>query len=156
MLNYFAMLLETAFINNLNPVRQILAGLFFQGKEAEEWLAKGFSILRKELPEQILSDGGNFERSPMYHSIILEDILDLITLLHNYQHPAISAGRVSLWMEYAQKMLYWLHAMIHKDKKNSLFNDAAFNIAPNVDQLDSYAATTNIPIPDIASEEVKI
>ena len=35
------------------------------------------SILKKELSEQILPDGGHYELSPMYHSIILEDILDL-------------------------------------------------------------------------------
>ena len=28
-------------------------------------------------PEQILADGGHFERSPMYHAIVLGDVLDL-------------------------------------------------------------------------------
>jgi len=61
-----------------NAKALIFAGLFFEGVEAGKWLKKGLQILAKEVPEQILNDGGHFERSPMYHSIILEDLLDLI------------------------------------------------------------------------------
>jgi uncharacterized heparinase superfamily protein len=32
------------------------------------------------VPEQILADGGQFERSTMYHALALEDVLDLINL----------------------------------------------------------------------------
>ena len=44
--------------------------------------AKGLKIVNRELDEQILNDGGNFERSPMYHSFFLEDLLDLINISH--------------------------------------------------------------------------
>ena len=39
--------------------------------------------------EQILKDGGHFERSPMYHSIVLEDILDLVNVIRTsiYLNP---------------------------------------------------------------------
>jgi len=67
-----------------NAKALVFAGLFFEGEEAEVWLEKGLRILASELPEQILSDGGHFERSPMYHSIILEDLLDLINLSQRY------------------------------------------------------------------------
>ena len=33
----------------------------------------GCASLARELPEQILADGGHFERSPMYHALVLED-----------------------------------------------------------------------------------
>jgi hypothetical protein len=42
---------------------------------------KAEEILREELVEQILPDGGHFERSPMYHQIILGRVLDCINLL---------------------------------------------------------------------------
>jgi uncharacterized heparinase superfamily protein len=53
---------------------------FFQVKSLKIWLKKGLKIINDELNEQVLNDGGNFERSPMYHSIFLEDLLDLINI----------------------------------------------------------------------------
>ena len=50
----------------------IVAGIFL---EQENHLRKGLTILKNELKEQILPDGGHYERSPMYHSIVLEDLL---------------------------------------------------------------------------------
>ena len=55
----------------------IFAGCFFSGAESKRWLTKGWKIYHSELKEQILPDGAHFERSPMYHSIILEDLLDV-------------------------------------------------------------------------------
>jgi hypothetical protein len=43
----------------------IFLGAFFAGAEAEAWLTHGLLILARELPEQVLADGGHFERSPM-------------------------------------------------------------------------------------------
>ena len=59
-----------------NAKALVFAGLFFQGKEADTWLKKGLRILERQVPEQILPDGGHFERSTMYHALALEDILD--------------------------------------------------------------------------------
>ncbi|MFO1431382.1 MAG: alginate lyase family protein [Candidatus Competibacteraceae bacterium] len=68
-----------------NAKALVCAGLFFQGDEAGEWLHKGLKLLQREIPEQVLADGGHFERSPMYHSIILEDLLDLLNLAEVYK-----------------------------------------------------------------------
>ena len=38
----------------------------------------------RELPEQILADGGHFELSPMYHALVLEDLLDLVNIARRY------------------------------------------------------------------------
>ena len=53
----------------------------FKNIEAENWKNRGIRILNEQLKEQILNDGGHFERSPMYHCIILEDLLDLHNLV---------------------------------------------------------------------------
>ncbi|HPA06712.1 MAG TPA: heparinase II/III family protein, partial [Candidatus Hydrogenedentes bacterium] len=55
-----------------NAKALIFAGLFFDGMEAERWLATGAAIFSRQLGEQVLSDGGHFERSPMYHAQVLE------------------------------------------------------------------------------------
>lgn len=117
-----------------NAKALVFAGLFFQGREADEWLRKGLKVLSGELPEQILSDGGHFERSPMYHAIILEDLLDLINVLRVYDQTLPQA-----WLATAEKMLFWLRGMTHPDGEIALLNDAAFGIAPRPDQLFAYA-----------------
>ena len=63
-----------------NAKALVFAGLCFRGREAARWLRKGLNLLCRELAEQILPDGGHFERSPMYHSMLLEDCLDLLNL----------------------------------------------------------------------------
>ena len=50
-----------------NAKALIFAGLFFDDDESEKWLNTGLNILAREMDEQILSDGGHFELSPMYH-----------------------------------------------------------------------------------------
>jgi len=64
-----------------NAKALVFAGLFFKGGEAERWLERGMTILARETPEQILADGGQFERSPMYHALALEDLLDLLNII---------------------------------------------------------------------------
>ena len=63
-----------------NAKALVFAGLFFDGAEATMWLEKGLGILESQVPEQILADGGQFERSPMYHALALEDMLDLLNV----------------------------------------------------------------------------
>ena len=111
----------------------IFAGLFFVGPEAEAWLEKGLSILRREIPEQVLEDGGHFERSPMYHSIIFEDIIDLINLCRAYGRDV-----PDLWGEVVGKMGRWLKVMSHPDDDIALFNDAALKIAAKPGKLFDY------------------
>ena len=61
-----------------NAKALLYAGLFFDSPETDRHLATAQRILRTQLAEQCLADGGHFERSPMYHAIILEDVLDMI------------------------------------------------------------------------------
>jgi len=129
-----------------NAKALVFAGLFFEGNEAQKWLKKGLSILEKEIPEQVLNDGGNFERSPMYNSIMVEDILDLINIAQSYKHPLIESSLIDYWKTVVQKMLLWLKAMCHNDSKIALFNDAAFGIAPEYNQLLSYAESLGITL----------
>ena len=44
----------------------------------DELVQKGKKLLARQLKEQILNDGMHFERSPMYHLIILERLLDAL------------------------------------------------------------------------------
>lgn len=114
------------------------AGVFFDGAEADAWLDTALDIYRRELPEQILDDGGHFERSPMYHAIILTDLLDLINLTGAYP-GVVAEADITLWREKIERMRHWAAAMAHPDREISFFNDAAFGIAPKGAALDFYA-----------------
>ncbi|WP_242479102.1 heparinase II/III family protein [Lamprobacter modestohalophilus] len=126
-----------------NAKALVFAGAFFVGPEAKRWLRRGQRLLRRELEEQILADGGHFERSPMYHAILLEDLLDLLTLADVYP-GVLDASLLALGRAKAVAMLDWLAAMTHPDGQISLFNDAAFGIAPTQAQLECYARAISI------------
>ena len=119
-----------------NAKALVFGGVFFEGRFADRWRVRGLEILEDELPRQILPDGGHFELSPMYHAIALEDVLDLVNLAR--VHPDLSLPRAPL-EEAALRMLRWLEAMCHPDREIAFFNDAAFGIAPQPDQLRRYA-----------------
>jgi Heparinase II/III-like protein/Heparinase II/III N-terminus len=126
----------------VNAKALVFAGLFFEGPEADAWFEKGLHILRREVPEQILKDGGQFERSPMYHALALEDMLDLL----NASRVCAKALRPAdaEWFrsqhERIESMRRWLAAMTHPDGEIALFNDAAIGIAPSPAALADYAA----------------
>ena len=115
-----------------------VAGLFFEGEEADRWLERGLRILSHELPAQILKDGGNFERSPMYHAIILEDLLDLINFAGVFP-GRVSGEQLASWHDSTKRMLEWLAVMTHPDGEIAFFNDAAMGIAPTLLELTAYA-----------------
>jgi uncharacterized heparinase superfamily protein len=113
----------------------LFAGLAFNGRDAVRWIVKGLRIIENQLGEQILSDGGHFERSPMYHSMILEDVLDLLNIIPAEERWAGLQERLSYA---AERMSVFLDAMTHPDGRIALFNDAAFNIEASPQTLVDY------------------
>ena len=127
-----------------NAKALIFAGLFFNNSEAKKWLNLGLKIYKQEINEQVLADGANFELTPMYHAIFLEDLLDIYQLMQCYaQHDLID-------LEYLkhkiQAMLVWLQHLSHPDGEIAFFNDAAFAIAANHQQLLDYAQALSISV----------
>lgn len=121
-----------------NAKALVFAGLFFDDRQSTKWLETGLNIIEQQLPEQVLSDGGNFERSTMYHAIFVEDILDLINVSAHWLGE-VPDSQVKTWRELANRMLCWLDGLTHPDGEIAFFNDAAFGIASNSSQLRAYA-----------------
>jgi len=117
-----------------NAKALVFAGLYFKGPEADFWRNRGLKILANQLPEQILPDGGHYECSPMYHSLVLTDLLDLINLYAAFEYKPLP-----LWRSLAARMGGWLASMTHPDGGLSFFNDSAFGIAPSLKDLIAYA-----------------
>jgi uncharacterized heparinase superfamily protein len=112
-------------------------GLFLAGPDAERWRRLGLGILLREADEQILADGGHFERSPMYHGIVLEDLLDVLNLLPLAPGlvDAADQARLTAAATRAQRFMAGITA---GDGRIPLFNDAAFGIAPELAVLRDY------------------
>lgn len=123
-----------------NAKALVFAGLFFQGPEADRWLQQGLAILGDQIPEQVLNDGGHCERSPMYHAIVLEDLLDLVNFCR-----AAATDALQIVTDAIGPMARWLQVMSHPDGEISFFNDAASGVAAPTDVLDGYAKRLGIP-----------
>jgi len=130
-----------------NAKALIFAGAFFEKSEADSWLKTGLQILDKEIPEQVLEDGGHFELSPMYHAIILEDILDLVNVARTSPEK-FPDSTLEIWRDTAENMLGWLAALSHPDGEIAFFNDAAFGISSTYGLLRDYAARLGMRVPD--------
>lgn len=136
-----------------NAKALVFAGCCFEGDEAEEWRRRGLGILGRELSEQILPDGGHFERSPMYHAVALEDVLDLLNLTRAFP-GLVPAPVVATWTETVQRMRRWLAAMCHPDGEIAFFNDAAIDIVPPPAGLEAYARRLGLPAVASPAEDV--
>ncbi|WLT31315.1 alginate lyase family protein [Geothrix sp. PMB-07] len=132
-----------------NAKALVFAGCFFEGEEAENWLRCGMRILERQIPEQVLADGGHFERSTMYHALAFEDMLDLANLAKVFPLSFRPwAAQVSGWPEVIQNMGSWLKAMCHPDQEIGFFNDAALGIAPPTCELLAYASRLGFDWPE--------
>jgi hypothetical protein len=67
-----------------------IAGMALDGPLAEGWRALGCSLVHSEVGEQQLADGAHFERSPMYHALFTEDLLDLVNFARRTGHPGFA------------------------------------------------------------------
>ena len=125
----------------VNAKALVFSGLYFEGAEANHWLRLGMQILKEQVPEQILEDGGHFELTPLYHALAVEDLLDLINICEaNFNRLTSNHTlQIASWRKLLPRMLHWLSCMSHPDGKISFFNDSAFNIAPDNKELFQYA-----------------
>ena len=99
----------------------LFAGAMLDTRLSTRWRAEGQRLLEQELNEQILPDGGHFERSPMYHSQILEDLTE-IRLLHDGMGSRLACA--DLLGQKIDSMARFLRAILHPDGEIPLFNDS--------------------------------
>jgi hypothetical protein len=125
-----------------NLLGVVFAGLLFEGAGADRWL--GFaSRLRRELEVQVLPDGSHVERSPMYHALLLENLLDLLNLARAAEGRAPRA-LVAALEDATARMLGAHEVWIHPDGEIALFSDSAFDIAHPPAEVARYAASLGV------------
>jgi uncharacterized heparinase superfamily protein len=134
-----------------NAKALLFAGVFFQGPLATRWLRLGSRLYQRQITEQILADGGHFELSPMYHSVILEDLLDVLNLAQRYADVP-ELGWTARLSGTADRMQSWLRVMSHPDGQIGFFNDAALGVAVPPRELQRYAERLGRPASPPPSE----
>ena len=100
-------------------------------------------LLKRELEEQILTDGGHFELSPMYHQLMLCRVLDCIYLA-KLNSNKFTIDMYPILMQKASKMLSWLENITYTNGEIPLVNDSANKIAPDSNSLFSYCEKLQI------------
>ena len=116
-------ILANHYLENLKAL--IFAGTLFSGSDAARWLTLGLAEMRVQLDEQILPDGCHYERTPQYHCVILDDVLDLLQLTQ-LTPDVFAADFVDLLRVSAVKMAAFLADILNPLDQYPLFNDSAF------------------------------
>lgn len=130
-------ILANHYFENMKAI--LFAGVYFQGDDAIRWREKGLATLVEEVNEQSLVDGGHFERSPQYHSLMLENYLDLYNLTSKNRH-IFDVSAVNVFANVANAALDWLNTIVFPNNEIPLFNDSALNASPTTEELNDYAA----------------
>jgi uncharacterized heparinase superfamily protein len=113
-----------------NLVALLIAGCAFDGPAPMAWRALASKRLRSELRRQILPDGGHYERSPMYHLLVLADLLAALFPAGRRELP-ISVDLASA----VRRMQRVAASLVHADGEIPLFNDSVLGEAPHPSQL---------------------
>ncbi|MEA4973598.1 hypothetical protein SDC9_95999 [bioreactor metagenome] len=101
-------------------IKALIIGSFFFAEEKVKYKFKAELI--KQLDEQVLQDGMHFELSPMYHKIILEDLIKITYWL-------IDDSIYSQLITYIQKMITVTNSIEENFGKTPAFNDSADGIS---------------------------
>ena len=135
-----------------NGFALLTGAIYFRHKR---WFRKAARLVRQQLTKQILADGCHNERSPMYHQILLDRLLDMIVALQHdswQQDPAL----VHFLRAKAAQMLNWLNIITFNNGDIPIVNDSTVGIAPTIAQLQLKAELFILPpLSQQASEVVK-
>lgn len=107
-------------------IKALIIGSIFFGEEHVK--SKFSKELIKQLKEQILEDGMHFELTPMYHKIILEDLIKITVWLKNESVYA-------KLRQYINKMIDVVYSFEEGFGKTPAFNDSTDGISKNYECL---------------------
>jgi hypothetical protein len=110
------------------------------------YIHKNSIELEKVLSEQIVEDGGHYERSPMYHNIIL---YRLLILYHVLLHNNGSQPHIQFLKNTLTRMLAWIKKMQVTHSTFPHFGDSTSNIMDEISEIEKMANENGIFYTDI-------
>ena len=99
---------------------------------------KSLSLLKEQLDEQILDDGGHYERSFMYHQILLGRLLECISISEANPNEW-NKGVVKFLRKKAKLMLSWMLEVSDNGNIFQRFNDSVEGVSPDTSNLIEFA-----------------
>ena len=123
-----------------NAFSLLFSSYYFQN---EKFYAKASLLLKHQLQEQVLNDGGHFELSPMYHKIILTKLLDCINLI-NLNPDFKKNNLLDFLIKKAELMCSWLENITYKSGHVPMVNDTACGITHSSMEILNYARSIGI------------
>ena len=102
----------------LRALKGLIVGLVALGGSAGR-LTKALRSLEREMPAQILPDGGHLSRSPSTQLRVLQDLVDIRTVLRAAQIETPGAVQDAI-----ERMAPMLRLFRHGDRRLALFNDS--------------------------------
>lgn len=134
-----------------NGAALTLSGTVLEGTLANRCASLGLRILTGAVRRQILPDGGHYERSPMYHAVVLEDLLDVINVL-----GGAATADAAPFVPVIQRMLRWLDDLTLPDGRIALFNDATFDGCRSTAALSDYAHRLGVALLPPPADAIRV
>ncbi len=107
-------------IKNLRAL--IIGGGMFGDPRAQKWQGLALRLLKVEVEEQILPDGGHFERNPGYHLVVFKDLLECAVWLHRNRDIRYS------WLDDSlRRMMAWTIAVSQPENRMPLLKDTTID-----------------------------
>jgi uncharacterized heparinase superfamily protein len=116
-----------------NIVALVVWSHYFCGNYAVVQRIRSLNLLRVELAEQFNADGSHYERSPMYHCLVLHYALDAYNLIRNNTQEDLTTIKRIL-----QSALIYLGSILLPNGRIPLLKDSAYGIAPEPYELFQY------------------
>jgi uncharacterized heparinase superfamily protein len=111
-----------------------IGGLQFDGDRAQAMHRRALMLLARELPDQLLADGGHEERSASYTVLLLDRLVELACVLQAHQ----SEGPPWL-LQAITALASWTQSVRLSDGSWPRFNDSAADSAPPLDTVVAFA-----------------
>ncbi|AUG49245.1 hypothetical protein BVU17_16865 [Haloarcula taiwanensis] len=125
-----------------NGLALLMSGLTFPDSDTS-WVSEGLSILGRMGAKQFLSDGGHYERSPMYHAIVTTRFVTACAVL------AASDRSLPNWLTaMTTQAVAYLRFLCPPDERLPLCNDAVFGQALPLADCLRYAAAAGFESSD--------
>ncbi|WP_115865076.1 alginate lyase family protein [Halorussus litoreus] len=126
-----------------NGAALVVAGSLFPD-HGGSWLDAGVEVLREVAETQLLADGGHFERSSMYHLLVLEDFLTAVDVLDAVGYPVPTVVRRT-----AADAVRFVRELCSPDGELPLLNDSVFGEALSTQAVLAYADALGVaPSPE--------
>lgn len=121
-----------------NGAALLMAGIAFESADTD-WIETGLSILDSAAEQQFLDDGCHFERSPMYHVLVLTRFLTAQDLLERTGRP-VPMGIATV----ATEATDFLERIRPPDGRIPLLNDSVYGEALPLDACLRYAEAVGV------------